>query len=954
MSVRQWAYVGSVSLVGIGFTMIVAPLTVLSSEQLLIFVVLTILATLAQFIEFPFADNSQAYYPHMVFFFAGVLLLSPLLFVFLVTIPHVVEMLKMYIELKKLSFSWYVQMFNIAVHIIAGIVAHWFYLTLNANVSEMVQIGSVLAVTVAAISYVIVNHLLVGLAMVIVNKMSWRESGVLAWENLLTDFILLYMGYAVAVLWGINPWLLMPALSPLVLMYRALLVPKLTQEAQTDSKTGLLNARYFNQRFSEELENARQLQQPLTLIMADLDLLRMINNTYGHLGGDAVLAGVGKLIQECTRADELAGRFGGEEFAIILPGTDQEEARALAERIRAKIEATCFELVTSPTPIRATMSFGIACFPADADILTNLIYQADIAVYHAKLSGRNRVMCLADLPQAVRFEGIPTADLSLLTAETTTRVPAGSERVRTEPRTSALNGFHGQNLLIASPLEIGGDFLRRAFMSSVIVLGAVVTLGGFSITGSLSWFTVGLLVCMAVIAELLQIDLYRIGTISASVAISFAAALLIGIPGVVFVSAAIAVTTAIAHSRNQSLKAVLFKTAFNWSTHVLAGAIPAIIMRALGLSLHIADLPVLVASMIVAAVAYFIVESILVATVIAVSMRAPVMRTWTIQFRWLAGHYLVLCIMGLFFSLAYVAFGWPGMIVFVLPILMMRYSQMQYVEQTEGSIRELKRLNQELARANQETISANNTVQQLNNELFSTLAQIIDARDPYVSCHAAKVADYAVVVAKEMKLPTERVDQIRQASLLHDIGKIAISEQVLQKKERLTEAEFEYVKTHAAIGAVFLETSHGLRHLARFVRHHHERWDGRGYPDKLRGEEIPFEARIIAICDSVEVMASDRPYRRAHSLHEIIAELRRMSGTQFDPMITEIFVHVLEREGDRLIVNSAHNAALHALRWRLDWPQTDEVLNDEVLNSANADITKIFTAPTLQQASKVS
>jgi putative nucleotidyltransferase with HDIG domain len=221
-----------------------------------------------------------------------------------------------------------------------------------------------------------------------------------------------------------------------------------------------------------------------------------------------------------------------------------------------------------------------------------------------------------------------------------------------------------------------------------------------------------------------------------------------------------------------------------------------------------------------------------------------------------------------------------------------------------------------------------------------TLAQIIDARDPYVSCHAAKVADYAVVLAKEMKLPAEQIEQIRQAALLHDIGKIAISEQVLQKKERLTEAEYEYIKTHATIGAAFLETSQGLRHLAGFVRHHHEWWDGQGYPDKLRGEEIPFESRILAVCDTVEVMASDRPYRKALSLKQIIDELRRMQGTQFDPIVAEIFARILEREGDRLIVNSSHNAAQHALRWRTGWPQIMEPFN-----GVNGDATRIFSMP---------
>ncbi|MCX6050673.1 MAG: diguanylate cyclase [Chloroflexi bacterium] len=938
MTVRQWAYIGGVIVVGIALSLATFLFSSLPMSQWFIFCVLTIFATLAQFIEFPFSDNSQAYYPHTIFFFAGLLLLSPLFFVLLVAIPHVAEMLKAYIERKRLPFSWHVQLFNISLHIIVGLMAQWVYSVLYTDTLKLLPVGSFVVATLAALSYVAMNHFLVGFAMVIVGDMTWRESGIWAVENLVTDFILLYMGYAVAVLWGVNPWLIIPALAPLVLMYRALLVPKLTQEAQTDSKTGLLNARYFNQRFAEELENARRLHEPLALLMADLDLLRVINNTYGHLGGDAVLAGVGRIIHASISDHELAGRFGGEEFAIVLPGVDQEEARTLAERIRAKIEAAGFVSATTPNPICATMSFGIACFPADADTMNNLLHQADVAVYHAKLLGRNRVMCLADLPQAIRFEGIPKNGLAVLPAET--RAIGATERLRMDSHSTSYPMPPLQNISEPSAPHMTPNIWRHIFMISVIIGGAIVAVGGLYFRPEKDWIAIGLLVIMAIIAELLQVDLYRIGTISASVTFAFAAALLIGIPGVVFVSAAIAITTAIVHSQQRSLSGIVFKAAFNWATHLLAGTVPIVILRVLGLPLEIKYLAPLVFAMGFAAILYFLVESGLVATVIGLSSGVPIFRTWKVQFRWLTGHYLVLCIMGLFFSVAYRTFDWPGMIVFVLPILMMRYSQMQYVEQTEDNLHELKRLNQELARANQGVISANNAVLQLNNELFMTLAQIIDARDPYVSCHAAKVADYAVVVAKEMRLPAEQVEQIRQAALLHDIGKIAISEAVLQKTERLTEAEYEYIKTHATIGAAFLETSHGLRHLAGFVRHHHEWWNGQGYPDKLRGEEIPFESRILAVCDTVEVMASDRAYRKALSLDQIIDELRRMQGTQFDPIIAEIFARILEREGDRLVVNSSHDVAKHALRWHTGWPRAMEPFN-----GVNGDATRIFSMP---------
>jgi diguanylate cyclase (GGDEF)-like protein len=230
----------------------------------------------------------------------------------------------------------------------------------------------------------------------------WRETGMLQIENILSDLVLLLLGYVVAVLWEINPWLILPALSPLVMMYRALKVPALEQEAQTDAKTGLLNARHFTRRAEEEIERAQRFRRPLAVIMADLDFLRTINNSHGHLAGDVVLVGISKIIHETVRDYDLAGRFGGEEFVLLLPEAGPDEARAFAERLRIAIEATEFAVSTSPEPIKATMSFGIACSTGADMSITELTHEADIAVYQAKALGRNCVVVINDVPLDMR------------------------------------------------------------------------------------------------------------------------------------------------------------------------------------------------------------------------------------------------------------------------------------------------------------------------------------------------------------------------------------------------------------------------------------------------------------------------------------------------------------------------------------------------------------------------
>jgi len=244
----------------------------------------------------------------------------------------------------------------------------------------------------------------------------------------------------------------------------------------------------------------------------------------------------------------------------------------------------------------------------------------------------------------------------------------------------------------------------------------------------------------------------------------------------------------------------------------------------------------------------------------------------------------------------------PLLVIFVFAPIVLIYQSFMLPKLQQEALQSLEQFNAELTTANQ-------AIKQINDELFLTLAKIFDARDPYVGGHAAQVASYAVAIGHELGLSEEQLEVLRQSGYLHDIGKIAIPESILHKPGKLTDEEYELLKHHANIGADFIETSQGLRHLAPFIRHHHERWDGRGYPDGLADDEIPLEARILNVCDSVEAMASDRPYHRALSIEEIIDEVQRCAGGQFDPMVTEAFVRVAERETTQFIVNSARTVS---------------------------------------------
>ena len=174
------------------------------------------------------------------------------------------------------------------------------------------------------------------------------------------------------------------------------------------------------------------------------------------------------------------------------------------------------------------------------------------------------------------------------------------------------------------------------------------------------------------------------------------------------------------------------------------------------------------------------------------------------------------------------------------------------------------------------------------------LAATVDAKDPYTHDHSRKVARYARLLAEAMGCSPEEVEQIELAGLLHDVGKIGVPDYILRKPGRLTPEEWELMKAHARLGAEILATHPALQPIVPLVRHHHERWDGRGYPDGLAGSQIPLGAAIIGLADAFDTMTSDRPYRRAMPVTMAVEELERCSGTQFHPGVVAAFRRLLQ------------------------------------------------------------
>jgi HD-GYP domain-containing protein (c-di-GMP phosphodiesterase class II) len=201
------------------------------------------------------------------------------------------------------------------------------------------------------------------------------------------------------------------------------------------------------------------------------------------------------------------------------------------------------------------------------------------------------------------------------------------------------------------------------------------------------------------------------------------------------------------------------------------------------------------------------------------------------------------------------------------------------------------------------------------------LAQTIELRDPCTAGHGRRVTRYALILADALGLGAKQRRRIEIGSRLHDIGKIGIRDSVLRKKGRLSAEEYEHMQSHTVKGAAILAAVPELAPVLPVVRNHHERWDGRGYPDRLVGEEIPLEARIVAVADAFDAMTSERPYREGLSIAEALDQLQRGAGTQFDPKCYDAFVGLRRRLGK--LVPSIQPVAAEPLEPALDADPTD-------------------------------
>jgi len=380
-----------------------------------------------------------------------------------------------------------------------------------------------------------------------------------------------------------------------------------------------------------------------------------------------------------------------------------------------------------------------------------------------------------------------------------------------------------------------------------------------------TWLILTFFIVLSTVAEFMPVDLPVGGRVTIGFPIDF---VVIIIYGPAFAICVTFIGEILGDIFNR--KTIWYKTLFNASQYALSAGIAGIVYQGLGGVVGAANLSNYIVPAAICAISYFLINSNLFMIGFSLSEEVSILSVWEKQISGAIVTYISLAPIGFIMALVYTSIGVWGIILFFFPLFLARRSFELYTKMRKMYL---------------ETIRA--------------LAAAIDAKDPYTKGHSERVAETSVALAQELNLSGRDIENIEYTALLHDIGKIGIADSILGKKDSLTSQEFDKIKEHTIMGANIIEPIDFLKNSYWAIYHHHERYNGGGYPDGLKAKDIPLCARIIGVADAYDAMGSDRPYRKKLSKEKILKEFTEQSGKQFDPQIVNALMLILKREREK-------------------------------------------------------
>lgn len=415
-----------------------------------------------------------------------------------------------------------------------------------------------------------------------------------------------------------------------------------------------------------------------------------------------------------------------------------------------------------------------------------------------------------------------------------------------------------------------------AFISLVVVLGLLAVVPGLLIglpLTAVSWPGLALFAILVIVAHHLAVDMHRRGKTSVAAVAILGASLLYHELGILVVAVAFAVWAKV------QARSPLHRMLFNLGDVMLAAAGARWVFNLLAPGpLGDTAFEQLVVPAAVAGLVYFVINNLLICVARGLTEARPLWEIWRESYQWLWPHYVVLGVLSLVVALGYVTFGWAGVIALTAPVAMMHLAIKQYMDRTTEHVDELQRVNGQLRDSYEATLEA--------------LSRALDTRDEETEEHSRRVRRYTELIARHYGLPAEQIEHLSRGALLHDIGKIGVPDAILLKPGRLSDDEYAVMQRHPTIGFSMIAHIPFLAKAAEVVLHHHEAYDGSGYPSGLAGTNIPLGARIFAVVDALDAMTTDRPYRQALPYPEALVEIQRCQGQQFDPQIVDVVLAI--------------------------------------------------------------
>jgi diguanylate cyclase (GGDEF)-like protein len=630
-----------------------------------------------------------------------------------------------------------------------------------------------------------------------------------------------------------------------------------------DRLTGLPTAVAFAARGTEELSRGLRHGRPAIVAVIAIENASDIIAHHGRKSLDQALLRATDALRQHSRGYDLLGRLSDARFALLLPETSQDDALTVVERIRTAIEQIQSAPGGDAGSIRLTVSLGLATHPWDGDSVRALVNKANA---EARSTPRGTPSPLAATEQR--------ADAPNDTGTSAAGTSAQAQAAIKAP--------------IAVRLFTAPSWSVPAYFAFIWVVTIALFAGTFSFEPRPSWPIFLTLLLVAMLARYTAIPVYGRVTVTFQFVSLIAASLLLG-PTYAFLlgAAAMALTPGWKQFRLQPYifdvgQAALITGTLALATPPIRGAFSTwlpeqVALAPLGLALG--------------GLCYLLNAGLLIAGK-SLHEGANPLAIWRERISWFLPYTLAFGLLGTFMAWSAQGFGALGIIIFAIPAFMIHLVTKQYVDRTKEHVAALHEAHDRLAALNQELNTSVEAVERSYSETLSAFSGMLDARDSETEGHSQRVVAYALAIGQALGLGSRELAALKVGALLHDIGKVGIADAILHKPGKLSEQEWNEMRRHPEIGHQLTSRIPFLDAASPVVRYHHERWDGTGYPDSLRGEDIPLAARIFAIADAYDALVSDRPYRHGRSHLEAVEEIRRCAGSQFDPHIVDVFLQL--------------------------------------------------------------